>query len=68
MRERFLFSNVTEFNLCVRVFVRKKMETLQTQIITVGTEVKTFHVELSELKRTFQSLEITRQSVHTEVA
>lgn len=44
-----------------------KMEDLQTQIVTRTTEVKTYSSELSELKRSSQSLEITRQSLLTEV-
>ncbi|XP_074485123.1 keratin, type I cytoskeletal 19-like [Sebastes fasciatus] len=44
-----------------------KVDILQTTIITCSTEVKTFYTELSELKRTYQSLEISRQSVHTEI-
>lgn len=50
------------------VFVCKKVETLQTQIITTETEVNTFHTEMSELRRTYQSLEIMRESVMREVA
>lgn len=52
----------------VYVFVFTKMENLRTQIITCTTEVKTYHTELSELKRTYQSLEISCQGVHAEVA
>lgn len=44
------------------------MEALQILIIANTTDVQTFHMELSQLKRTYQSLEITRQSVLAEVA
>ncbi|XP_075946666.1 keratin, type I cytoskeletal 19-like [Anarhichas minor] len=45
---------------------QSKVETLQTQIMTSSHEVKTFSTELSELKRTYQSLEISHQSTFTE--
>lgn len=63
---RFISGDVTGSNLCVCVC--EKMETLQTQMITTETEVKTFHTELSELRRSYQSLEITRESLIKEVA
>uniref|UniRef100_A0A3Q3BD34 Keratin 99 n=1 Tax=Kryptolebias marmoratus TaxID=37003 RepID=A0A3Q3BD34_KRYMA len=44
-----------------------KMEILQGQIITCTTEVKTYHSEISELKRTYQALEISRQALFSEV-
>lgn len=50
------------------MFVFTKMETLRTQIMTCTTEVKTYHTELSDLKRTYQSMEISRQGVFAEVA
>uniref|UniRef100_A0A3P9H1W6 Keratin 99 n=1 Tax=Oryzias latipes TaxID=8090 RepID=A0A3P9H1W6_ORYLA len=40
-----------------------KMESLQKEIVSCTTEVKTFETELTELKRTYQSLEIKRESV-----
>uniref|UniRef100_A0A8C9YEJ7 Keratin, type I cytoskeletal 20 n=1 Tax=Sander lucioperca TaxID=283035 RepID=A0A8C9YEJ7_SANLU len=43
------------------------VELLNTQITTCTTEVKTFYTQLSELKRTLQTLEISRQSILTEV-
>ncbi|XP_049426881.1 keratin, type I cytoskeletal 19-like [Epinephelus fuscoguttatus] len=46
---------------------QSKVATLQTEILQCTTEVKTFYTELSELKRTYQSLEISRQSVLTEI-
>ncbi|XP_044047359.1 keratin 99 [Siniperca chuatsi] len=46
---------------------QSKVDILQTQIITCTTEVKTFYTKLSELKRTYQSLEISRQSIITEI-
>lgn len=45
----------------------KKMETLQSQIATSTTEVKTYTSELSELRRTYQTLEISLQSALQEV-
>ncbi|CAJ1053701.1 keratin%2C type I cytoskeletal 13-like [Xyrichtys novacula] len=44
-----------------------KMETLQNEISVCSKEVKTYSSELSELKRTYQSLEITRQGIITEI-
>ncbi|XP_078800101.1 keratin, type I cytoskeletal 19-like [Oryzias latipes] len=44
-----------------------KMESLQKEIVSCTTEVKTFETELTELKRTYQSLEIKRESVCAEV-
>lgn len=52
----------------VYAFLFTKMENLRTQIITCTTEVKTYHTELSDLKRTYQSLEISRQGFYAEVA
>lgn len=51
--------------VCVCLF--GQMDSLQTDINTWSTEVQTFSTQLSELKRTFQSLEISRQSIITEV-
>uniref|UniRef100_A0A3P9IRE1 Keratin 99 n=1 Tax=Oryzias latipes TaxID=8090 RepID=A0A3P9IRE1_ORYLA len=45
-----------------------KMESLQKEIVSCTTEVKTFETELTELKRTYQSLEIKRESVCAEVS
>uniref|UniRef100_A0A8C9Y8Z0 Keratin 99 n=1 Tax=Sander lucioperca TaxID=283035 RepID=A0A8C9Y8Z0_SANLU len=45
---------------------QSKVELLNTQITTCTTEVKTFYTQLSELKRTLQTLEISRQSILTE--
>ncbi|XP_068448353.1 keratin, type I cytoskeletal 19-like [Clinocottus analis] len=45
---------------------QSQVDTLQMQIMTRSEEVKTFHTELSELKRTKQSLEINSQSIFTE--
>ncbi|XP_034393723.1 keratin, type I cytoskeletal 20-like [Cyclopterus lumpus] len=44
-----------------------KVDSLQMQIVTCSQEVKTFETELSEIKRTKQSLEISRQSSFTEI-
>ncbi|MEQ2277802.1 hypothetical protein XENORESO_007947 [Xenotaenia resolanae] len=52
----------------VEKWFQSKMETLQEQIITCTAEVKTYHSEISELKRTYQSLEISHQSLHAEVS
>ncbi|XP_013865636.1 keratin, type I cytoskeletal 47 kDa [Austrofundulus limnaeus] len=46
---------------------KSKMEILQSQIISCTTEVKTYHTEISELKRTYQVLEISRQALYNEV-
>ncbi|XP_029948987.1 keratin, type I cytoskeletal 19-like [Salarias fasciatus] len=43
-----------------------KVASLQTEITTRTTEVNTFTSELSELKRTYQNLEISRQSIIAE--
>lgn len=43
------------------------MESLQLQISTSTTDVKTFSSELSELKRTYQALEISLQGILKEV-
>ncbi|XP_058495519.1 keratin, type I cytoskeletal 19-like [Solea solea] len=44
-----------------------KMDGLQIQITTVTTEVDSHNTQLSELKRTYQSLEINRESIITEM-
>ncbi|XP_042341040.1 keratin, type I cytoskeletal 19-like [Plectropomus leopardus] len=44
-----------------------KVALLETKIKTCSVEVTTSYTELSELKRTYQSLEISRQSVITEI-
>lgn len=46
---------------------KEKMEVLQTEISSCSQEVKTYSTELSELKRTYQSLEISRQSLYAEI-
>ncbi|XP_034543165.1 keratin, type I cytoskeletal 13-like [Notolabrus celidotus] len=51
----------------VEKWFQAKMEALQTEITSCTTEVKTFSTELSELKRTYQGLEISRTSVCTEL-
>ncbi len=51
----------------VGVCVCEKVETLQSQITTSTTEVRTSSSELTELKRTYQTLEINRQSALKEV-
>lgn len=50
------------------VSVLGKMESLQKEIVSCTTEVKTFETELTELKRTYQSLEIKWESVCAEVS
>lgn len=51
----------------VDVCVCEKVETLQNQITTSTTEVRTSSSELTELKRSYQTLEINRQSALKEV-
>uniref|UniRef100_A0A8C6K932 Keratin 99 n=1 Tax=Nothobranchius furzeri TaxID=105023 RepID=A0A8C6K932_NOTFU len=45
---------------------KMEVETLQHQIFSCSTEVKTYHTEISELKRTYQTLEINRQALQAE--
>ncbi|XP_071764861.1 keratin 99 [Centroberyx gerrardi] len=47
----------------VEKWFQNKVEILQTQISTSTTQVKTTHSELSELKRTYQSVEIELQAI-----
>ena len=54
--------------VCVCVRVCKKVDNLQSQISSKTTEVKTSSSELSELKRTYQSLEISRSSAVASVS
>ncbi|XP_070711065.1 keratin, type I cytoskeletal 19-like [Pempheris klunzingeri] len=42
-------------------------EILQTEISACTIDMKTFYVQLSELKRTYQTLEISLQSLFTEI-
>ncbi|CAN9509930.1 unnamed protein product [Ophioblennius macclurei] len=51
----------------VEKWFQTKVATLQTEITTRTTEVKTFTSELSELKRSYQALEISRQSSYAEI-
>ncbi|XP_054599447.1 keratin, type I cytoskeletal 19 [Nothobranchius furzeri] len=51
----------------VETWFQSKVETLQHQIFSCSTEVKTYHTEISELKRTYQTLEINRQALQAEV-
>ncbi|XP_067287610.1 keratin 99 [Pseudorasbora parva] len=44
---------------------QSKVEVLKTQMTTSYTEIKTSQTVVTELKRTFQSLEIELQGVHT---
>ncbi|XP_022611162.1 keratin, type I cytoskeletal 19-like [Seriola dumerili] len=46
---------------------QSKVTSLQSDITSWTVEVKTSYSKLSELKRTYQSLEINRQSVRTEL-
>ncbi|KAA8595181.1 hypothetical protein FQN60_012316 [Etheostoma spectabile] len=46
---------------------QSKVELLNTQITTCTTEVKTFSTQLSELKKTLQTVEINRESLLKEV-
>ncbi|KAM4594585.1 keratin, type I cytoskeletal 20-like [Fundulus diaphanus] len=66
MRERYetiMKKNKEE----IEKWFQSKMETLQEQILTCTTEVKTYHSEISKLKRTYQALEISRESLCTEM-
>lgn len=53
--------------LYICVSVCKKVEIFEKDIHIYTTEVNTFTTQLSELKRTYQGLEITRESIFTEV-
>ncbi|XP_062243992.1 keratin, type I cytoskeletal 20-like [Platichthys flesus] len=50
----------------VEKWFQEKMSGLEVVLVSTSTEVKTYYTQLSELKRTYQSLEINRQSVITE--
>ncbi|XP_019939582.2 keratin, type I cytoskeletal 19-like [Paralichthys olivaceus] len=50
----------------VEKWYEEKMAGISVVITTTSTEVKTYYTQLAELKRTFQSLEISRQSALTE--
>ncbi|XP_053274784.1 keratin, type I cytoskeletal 19 [Pleuronectes platessa] len=50
----------------VEKWYQEKMSGLEVVLVSTSTEVKTYYTQLSELKRTYQGLEITRQSVITE--
>ncbi|KAM4750190.1 keratin, type I cytoskeletal 47 kDa-like [Anableps anableps] len=66
MRERY--ETVMKNNkLGIEKWFQSKVRHLQEQILICTTEVKTYHSEISELKRTYQSLEISRQSLYTEI-
>lgn len=66
MREQYE-AVVMKNKLELEKWFQSKVDVLKTQITTCTTEVKTFHTQLSELKRTYQSLEISRQSIITEI-
>ncbi|XP_005953531.3 keratin, type I cytoskeletal 19, partial [Haplochromis burtoni] len=66
MREQYE-TVVSKNKLEVEKWFQSKVEILQKEIIVSQTDVKTFHKELSTLKKTYQSLMISRQSAHTEV-
>uniref|UniRef100_A0A3Q3EZU0 Keratin 99 n=1 Tax=Labrus bergylta TaxID=56723 RepID=A0A3Q3EZU0_9LABR len=57
---------VLKNNLELEKWFKAKMEIIEREIYTCTTEVKTFSTELSELRRTYQSLEISRQSILKE--
>ena len=69
MRKRSIYKSLIKhiIHVCMFIFSCKKVETLQKQISTATTEVKTFNIELVELKRRLQEYEITRQSLVTTV-
>ncbi|KAM9856936.1 keratin, type I cytoskeletal 20-like [Aulostomus maculatus] len=60
-------SLVLKNKLELEKWYQTKMDSLQTDIITFTTEAKTVSSQLAELKRSYQSLEINRQSIITEV-
>ncbi|KAI3352867.1 hypothetical protein L3Q82_019440 [Scortum barcoo] len=66
MREQYE-ALVLKNNQELEKWFKLKMDGLQTEITVRTKDVKSFHTQLSELKRTYQSLEINRQSVHTEI-
>ncbi|XP_042077529.1 keratin, type I cytoskeletal 19 [Haplochromis burtoni] len=66
MREQYE-TVVSKNKLEVEKWFQSKVEILQKEIIVSQTDVKTFHKELSTLKKTYQSLMISRQSAHTEI-
>nr|XP_040043518.1 keratin, type I cytoskeletal 19-like [Gasterosteus aculeatus aculeatus] len=51
----------------LEIWLKSKVDSLQTKMVTSSQEVKTSYTELSELKRSYQSLEITHQSIVTEL-
>uniref|UniRef100_A0A3Q4GGM5 Keratin, type I cytoskeletal 20-like n=1 Tax=Neolamprologus brichardi TaxID=32507 RepID=A0A3Q4GGM5_NEOBR len=60
MREQYE-TVVSKNKLEVEKWFQSKVEILQKEIIVSQTDVKTFHKELSVLKKTYQSLMISRQ-------
>uniref|UniRef100_A0A3P8TTR1 Keratin 99 n=1 Tax=Amphiprion percula TaxID=161767 RepID=A0A3P8TTR1_AMPPE len=66
MREQYE-SVMVKNKLELEKWFQAKVDSLQTQIITHTTTVKESSTQLSELKRTYQSLEINRQSLLTEM-
>uniref|UniRef100_A0A3Q2Q6Y7 Keratin 99 n=1 Tax=Fundulus heteroclitus TaxID=8078 RepID=A0A3Q2Q6Y7_FUNHE len=62
------FSTIEDLKAEVPLTFHMTTETLQEQILTCTTEVQTYHSEISKLKRTYQALEISRQSLCTEVS
>ncbi|XP_030271979.1 keratin, type I cytoskeletal 19-like [Sparus aurata] len=66
MREQYEAVMVKN-NLEIEKWFKAKVEALQTSIGIRTTEVKTSSSELSELKRTYQSLEISRSSAFASI-
>ncbi|XP_068995907.1 keratin, type I cytoskeletal 13-like [Embiotoca jacksoni] len=66
MREQYE-TVVTKSKLDIEKWFQSKVDTLQTQMISSRTEVTTSSTQLSELKKTYQSLEIKHQSVYSEI-
>ncbi|XP_029293875.1 keratin 99 [Cottoperca gobio] len=66
MREQYE-SVVVKNNQELEKWFQTKVDNLQVQILSSSTESNTFYTELSELKRTYQSLEISRDSVQAEI-
>lgn len=66
MREQY--ESVMQKNkLELEKWYQSKVESFRSQIITSKEEVKTVNTQMSELKRTYQSLEITRSSTVTQL-
>lgn len=61
--ETLMEKNKTELHR----WFQTKVESINTDITTTTVEVKSYHTELSELKKTYQSYEISREGLLTEM-